>query len=265
MEPSPLSTNTRNATKLDLRVNKTLRTDPPRSSRHVKQREHVRLTLIDVLDGYGALPVLPSAVLGSRQVDVRGVGEAKGQLPYRVEEAEDDVVDDIAAVRDCGWREMDDEGAETADWVCGGRPCGESGVGSHGWVVREAGCARRWITGLYFLRYSGALKLVLGSYCPFGNACGRLMGDVENLRGNAVEPTGCMESQDIHIVRITYKTQTPLRTPDAIDTLVHDLVRHKCDIEETEHHGIRAMTLDRNLAAVVPPSSSGITPGIGLV
>ena len=86
--------------------------------------------------------MLPSAVLGFRQVDVRGVGEAKGQLPCRVEEAEDDVVDDVAAVRGFGGREMDDEGAETVDWVCGGRPCGESDVGSNGWGVREAGWAR---------------------------------------------------------------------------------------------------------------------------
>lgn len=91
------------------------------------------------------------------------------------------------------------------------------------------------------------------------------MGDVEDLRGNAAEPIKCVKSQDIHIVRITYKTQAPLRAPHALNTLIHDLVRHKSNIEETEHQGIRAMTLDRNLAAAVPPSSSGIPPGIGFI
>ena len=78
------------------------------------------------------------------------------------------------------------------------------------------------------------------------------MGDVENLGRNAVELYS-MKSQDMTIARITYKTKAPFRIPHAINTLVHDLVRRKSDIEETEHRGIRAITLDLNTAAAVPP------------
>lgn len=95
-----------------------------------------------VLYGYGAFSALPLVVLGFRQVDVRGVREAKGQRSCRVEEAEDDVVDDVAAVCGRGRLEMGVEGAETVDRVCGGGSCRERDVGCYGWVVRQAGYAR---------------------------------------------------------------------------------------------------------------------------
>lgn len=79
---------------------------------------------------------------------------------------------------------------------------------------------------------------------------------VENLRRrrNAVQPSECVKSQDIDPVRTADETQAALRVFHAVDTLVHDFVRCKSDVEETEHHGVRAVTLDRHLARVVPPS-----------